>query len=923
MRLVFYHAFSGSRDNGRAIKSIGCRGVISIMWQTRRNLTPAMVSVLGCALLVLVQRNLDEAFGGLLTSLIFLGTILIAAILGGWKSGALAIGLGIFSAVFLFSPPYLVRIASDGVELLRLLTFILLGSVLSAICELLQLAWRRIDERQRQLEEEVKERRRAQIAEQNRADELMTTLTSIGDGVIRTDFEGRVTFLNPVAEELVGWKTEQAKGRELPEVFHIVNEATHQPVANPAVRALREGVIVGLAIDDSAAPIRDASGKVIGSVLVFRDVSEKKRAEVEREHLLKKVQAANDQLDDIFHRAPAFICVLRGPDHVFEIVNERYRRLIGHREVIGKTVRDALPEIADQGYPELLDQVYRTGEPFVGTDMRVLIQLANDGHLTELYLDFVYLPVLDSSGAVTGILVHGIDLTDKKTAAIELARVTAESDRRKRLYETVLSSTPDFVYVFDLEHRFTYCNDSLLAMLGKASDEAAGKSFLELGYEPWHAEMHSREIDQVVSTKLPIRGEVPFTGTNGKRIYDYIFVPVFGADGEVEAVAGTTRDVTDRKRAEEAIKEADRKKDDFIALLAHELRNPLAPIRNGLQILRLSKNDSDISEQARTMMDRQLAHMVRLVDDLLDVSRVGRNKMELRLNRVSISEVFANAVETVRPMIEDAEHELTISLPSQELFLHADLTRLSQVFGNLLANSAKYTERGGHIWLTAMAGVGEVTISIRDTGIGIPAEALPTIFDMFAQVDRPIERNSGGLGIGLALVKGLVEMHDGHVQAQSDGQGRGSTFTVTLPLLQDNRVDPAATLPGIEHPSSISKRRILVVDDNHDGAESLAMMLQLEGNEIATAHDGVDAVERAQQFRPAVILMDLGMPRLNGLDATRQIREQSWGQNVKIIALTGWGQDNDRAQSRAAGCDGHLVKPVSLPDLQKMLGEIG
>lgn len=906
------------------------------MWRYRGVASSAAICVTGCTLLILIQRNLNDSVGGLLTSLVFLGMILVAAILGGWKSGFTAICVGILAALFLFSPPYVLRIAANWVELLRLLTFAFLGSVLTFIGELLQRAWRRIDERQLELEEEIKERRRAQFAERARADELMTTLTSIGDGVIRTDAEGRVTFLNPVAEELVGWKTKEATGRMLSSVFHIVNEATHREVENPATRALREGAIVGLAnhtiliardgreraIDDSAAPIRDASGMIVGSVLVFRDVSEKKRAEAEREQLLKEVQATKDQLNDIFHRAPAFICVFRGPEHVFEIVNERYQHLIGHRDVLGKTVRQGLPEVAEQGYPELLDHVYRTGEPYVGTDMRVLIRQVDQGPLSERYVDFVYLPISDADGIVSGVLVHGIDLTDKKAAALQVTRVTAESERRKRFYETVLSSTPDFVYVFDLAHRFTYANDALLAMWGKTWDEVAGKTCLQLGYPPWHAAMHNNEIDQVAATKLPIRGEVPFTGTSGKRIYDYIFVPVFGANGEVEAVAGTTRDVTERKRAEEAIKEADRKKDDFIALLAHELRNPLAPIRNGLQILKLSKSNSDISEQARAMMDRQLAHMVRLIDDLLDVSRVGRNKMELRLNRVSISEVFANALEMIRPIIDEAGHELTVSLPTQELYLEADLTRLSQVLGNLLANSAKYTERGGHIWLTATEGVGAVIIVVHDTGIGIPAEALPTIFDMFAQVDRPIERNSGGLGIGLALVKGLVEMHHGSVHAQSGGVGQGSTFTVTLPLLQELTENTDMTRPEVQHIPHVSKRRILVVDDNQDGAESLASMLELEGHQIATAHDGQEAIERTQQFQPSVILMDLGMPTLNGLEATRRIREQSWGKSVKIIALTGWGQDSDRALSSAAGCDGHLVKPVNLCDLEKMLNEI-
>lgn len=433
--------------------------------------------------------------------------------------------------------------------------------------------------------------------------------------------------------------------------------------------------------------------------------------------------------------------------------------------------------------------------------------------------------------------------------------------------------------------------------------------------------MHDREIDQVRATKKPIRGEVPFEGTNGRRIYDYIFVPVIGADGEVEAVAGTTRDVTDRQTMEQELRDAGRKKDEFIALLAHELRNPLAPIRNGLQVMRLAPDDFAAVGEARDMMDRQLSHMVRLIDDLLDISRINRNKMELRRTRLLLADVISSAVETARPAVEEAGHDLVVSIPGSPVYLDADLTRLSQVFSNLLTNSSKYTPPGGRIWLSAEKRRGEVMVSVRDTGIGIPPESLAFIFDMFSQVDRTIERSTGGLGIGLALVKGLVEMHGGTVKAESDGQGKGSTFTVTLPVVA-HRSEHAPEAADNGQAIAGSARRVLVVDDNRDGSESLAMMLRLLGNEVRTANDGVAAVGLAESFRPEVILMDVGMPRMNGLDATRRIREHPWGKAIAIIALTGWGQDNDRERSREAGCDGHLVKPVDLPDLEKLLAEL-
>ncbi len=529
------------------------------------------------------------------------------------------------------------------------------------------------------------------------------------------------------------------------------------------------------------------------------------------------------------------------------------------------------------------------------------------------------IPILDAAGNVVEWFGAASDVTDRKRAEEALDRVTAESERRKRLYEAVLSTTPDLAYVWGLDHRFMYANEGLLRMWGKTWDEAIGKNCLELGYEPWHAALHDREIEQVRATKAAVRGEVPFAGAFGRRVYDYLLAPVIGADGEVEAVAGITRDVTDRQAMEQELRDQDRKKDDFIALLAHELRNPLAPIRNGLQVLRLGAGNPDALAKARDMMDRQLTHMVRLIDDLLDVSRINRHKMELRRDRVTLADVVASAVETARPALDAAGHELTVALPATPVVLDADLTRLAQVFSNLLTNSAKYTPRGGRVWLSAERTGGRAVVSVRDTGIGIPADALPTIFDMFSQVDRSVEKATGGLGIGLALVKGLVEMHGGTVTAASAGENKGTTFTVVLPEAgRAEEPTPAAGAAAARPAAS----RILVVDDNRDGAESMADMLGMLGNEVCTAHDGLEAVAAAEAFRPDVILMDIGMPRLNGLEATRRIREQSWGRGVRIVALTGWGQEYDRERTRAAGCDEHLVKPVNLPDLERVLREL-
>jgi PAS domain S-box-containing protein len=649
-----------------------------------------------------------------------------------------------------------------------------------------------------------RERAAALLHEQRQL--LHATLASIGDAVIATDAAGRVTFLNSVACELTGWTSAEATGQPLDAVFHIVNEATRKPVESPALRALREGHVIGLAnhtvliardgverpIDDSAAPIRDSAGTVAGSVLVFRDITEKRRAEREN------------------------------------------------------------------------------------------------------------------------------------------ARLAAASEQQRRIYESALSNTPDFQYIFDLDGRFRFANQALSALLQKEPAEMMGKNFHDLDYPFDLATRLQRQIREVVEARRRVRDETPFTAQAGERQYEYIFVPVLAADGTVEAVAGSTRDITERKQLEHELRtlaadlsEADRRKDEFLATLAHELRNPLAPIRNGLQILRLSKDRADLVERAQTMMERQLKQLVHLVDDLLDVSRISRGKLELRTERVELATVLRNAVETSRPLIDAGGHRLTVDLPPGPLSVAADVTRLGQVFANLLNNAAKYSDRGGRIGLTVERDGGEVMVTVRDDGIGIPQPMLTRIFDLFTQVDRSLERSQGGLGIGLTLVKRLVEMHGGSVEARSGGHGLGSELVVRLPVLAP-AVSPAApaVLPPAATPEPAAappRRRILVADDNVDSAASLATMLEIMGNEVRVANDGLDAVAAAAAFRPDLILLDIGMPRLNGYEACRAIRDQPGGDRPTIVACTGWGQDEDRRRSQAAGFDVHIVKPVDPAELEKLL----
>jgi len=516
-------------------------------------------------------------------------------------------------------------------------------------------------------------------------------------------------------------------------------------------------------------------------------------------------------------------------------------------------------------------------------------------------------PMLDADGEIAEWIGMASDITPRKRAEQEFA------DQR-RMYEAILTNTPDLAYVWNLEHRFIYANEGLLRMWGRTWDEAIGRNCLELGYEPWHAALHDREIEQVIATRQPVRGEVPFNGAFGRRYYDYLLVPVIGASGEVEAVAGTTRDVTERKQLEGSLLDADRRKDEFLATLAHELRNPLAPIRNAVQLLKAGSPSGDTLRAAREIIDRQINHMVRLVDDLMDVSRITVGQVNLRNERVSLRRVLDDALEAAQPAIEAGNHRLQIDIPGAALQLEGDATRLSQVFQNLLDNAAKYTPSGGTITLHARQVGDQIQVSVRDTGIGIASEMHPRVFELFTRVHPDDRIKTSGLGIGLALARKLIELHLGKIEVRSDGPGKGSEFIVTLPsLIAAPAAVTAADVPG-SRAKPENTQRVLVVDDNCDAAESLGMLLELENCRVSVAYDGVRALELLDSFKPDIALLDIGMPGMDGYELARRIRATQFGRSLVLVALTGWGQADDKKRAADAGFDEHLTKPVD-PDM--------
>jgi signal transduction histidine kinase/ActR/RegA family two-component response regulator len=632
----------------------------------------------------------------------------------------------------------------------------------------------------------------------------------------------------------------------------------------------------------------------------------------------RKLAAERERFVQLFDQAPTFLAVLKGADHVIELANPGYLKLVGHRAVVGCKVAAALPDAVAQGYLELLDEVYRTGKPFSAFGAKYAVQASPDGPIAERHLDFVYQPITDHDGSISGILVQGVDVT----ARIEADRARA-LDSARLDYATRLSGVG-----------FWYCDLPFdeLQWDERVKDHFFFPPAARITIDDFYARIHEEDraatreaidasirdrtpYDIVYRTVHPTTGAIKWIRALGGTDY--------ASDGKPTHFDGVTVDVSAQKLDQQhlatlnqQLRAQDRRKNEFLATLAHEMRNPLAPIRNAAELCSRTIAPDSPAYAAIRIVKRQVGQLSRLVDDLLDVSRISQGRIDLKMEIVEVKNLIEMSRETVAPLMGEKQHELSITQAHEPVYVKGDSGRLVQALSNVLTNAAKYTDAHGQIRVRSEIRGDIVAIEVADNGAGISADLLPRIFNLFTQSERTLDRAQGGLGIGLSIVKQLIQMHGGECVARSAGVGRGSTFEITLP-----RTRPIAETSADPLQSSRTARRILIIDDNVDAATSLAEILRLEGHECEALFSAYEALERAATIRPDFVLLDIGLPDLDGYEVARRLRQMDGLGDVGLIALTGYGQPDDLERGRAAGFDAHFVKPVDFEQLERTLAQ--
>jgi PAS domain S-box-containing protein len=618
--------------------------------------------------------------------------------------------------------------------------------------------------------------------------------------------------------------------------------------------------------------------------------------------LARRAQAdATAQLLQLFEQAPGFVAVLEGPAHVYRHANAAYLDFVGQPSIVGRPVAEVVPEAIAQGWGRVLDDVYRTGEPFVARAAGVQVRRAGDGALQELLVNFILQPVRAADGAVTGILIQGYDVS----AEVHTQSALRESEAK---FRAICDAIPQMVWSAGPDGQVDYYNRQWALRTGLSEQASIGDGWAQVVH-PDDRERAGQAWASSVAGGEPYEIEYRLRQADGSWRWTLgRALPVRGEDGTVLRWMGTCTEIDDQVRTREQAREDDRRKDEFLAMLAHELRNPMAPLRAGLEILNLRRVATAEERHVTAMMQRQLAHMVRLVDELLDVARIGQGKLVLQRTALPLRTVVEHALEACRPLVAARGHRLDIPEVPAHWQVHGDLTRLVQVLGNLLANAAKYTPQGGHIRLEVQADGDGLALTVADDGIGIAPAMLERVFERFVQAGEPGAHGQGGLGIGLNVVRSLVEMHGGRVHAHSDGPGTGTQVRVWLPRLAD--AAPARPAVPVATAAPAAARRVLVVDDNTDAAETLAALIGLGGHATRVATDGAQALEAMREFAPEVVFLDIGMPGMDGYEVAARLRALAGGERLLLVALTGWGAPADRQRTRAGGFDLHVTKPI-------------
>lgn len=658
----------------------------------------------------------------------------------------------------------------------------------------------------------------------------------------------------------------------------------------------------------SYSPARGESGEVAGMFCVITETTS--QVLVERHRI-----AEYDRMRGLFQQAPGLIAVLREPSHILEIANDAFLQLVGRRDLLGKTIREALPELAGQGFFELLDDVYLTGKSFIAHEALVKLQRRPDGPLEERYVNFVYQPTLDYKGEGAGIFIEGNDVTE----AVRAHQALRESEERLR---QLANTIPQLAWMADPDGSVNWYNDRWYEYTGTTFEEMQ-----EWGWERvFHSDIHSavtQEWKASVASGRPFEMSFPLRAANGE--YHTFFsraAPLRDVTGSIVQWFGTNTDVTPLENAQNELLAVNRRKDEFLAMLAHELRNPLAPIATAAALLKLSGFDEARIQKTSDVISRQVSHMTELVDDLLDVSRVTRGLVTLGKEMLSVGSLLADAIEQTRALMETKCQHFSVVVPDEQFCVKGDRTRLIQVFSNLLNNAAKYTPPEGFICLRVQGNEAQVEVTVEDNGAGVASSLQHHIFDLFTQAERTPDRAQGGLGLGLALVKSLVELHGGTVRMHSEGVGKGSVFTVSLMREKGAQSEPerGGSKSGLSQ--TANPVQVLIVDDNEDAADMLSLLLQALGHEVSVSYSPFEALALAKQTSPSVLFVDIGLPDMDGFELARRLRTIPETERALLIAVTGYGQAQDKEHALEAGFDHHLVKPVNLDQVVELLAKV-